>query len=50
MSSSDFDNEDIDFSIIAPDSEKPKAVDFSINSILADTPIESSPNIVLTAG
>ena len=42
MENNEFDNDDIDFSIIAPDSDKPKAVDFSVNSLLADPEMQNN--------
>ena len=48
MDQDEFDNDDIDFSIIAPHSEKPKAVDFSVDSLLVGPPpqndIEATPD------
>ena len=36
MDDNGFENDDIDFSIIAPDSDRPKAVDFSVDSLLGE--------------
>lgn len=36
MDDNDFQNDEIDFSIIAPDSDRPKVVDFSVDSLLVD--------------